>query len=152
MAFAGDVGAWFTNVASSVMIIFVNKLLMGQAGYAYNFAVTLSAFHYLTSATMMQGYKWSGFMTVTKSMSTRDLVLYCAVSNLSIISLNVSLMVNQARLRTSRARDSTHLTPPTRSPIPCPPRSASTRSRSSWSSPSCASWRRSRTSACSADP
>ena len=52
---AGDIGAWFANVTTSVMIIFVNKLLMGKSGYGFNFAVTLSGLHYLAAALLMEG-------------------------------------------------------------------------------------------------
>lgn len=91
-----DIGAWFTNVATSVMIIFVNKMLMGRHGYGFNFAVTLSGLHYLAAACLMQTFKWTGLMQLSKNpMPWKDRLLYVVVSNTSIISLNVSLMVNQ---------------------------------------------------------
>lgn len=88
----GDIGAFGANVASSIMLIFVNKLLMGSFGF--NFAVTLSGFHYLTSALLMQGYKWTGLMSAKGIMLWKDRLLYTGVSSISIISLNVSLLVN----------------------------------------------------------
>lgn len=92
--FLVDVGAWFTNVASSVLIIFVNKLLMGSQGFSFRFAVTLSGLHYLAAASLMQVYKATGYMTVTKPMPWKDLALYVVVGSTSIVSLNVSLMLN----------------------------------------------------------
>jgi solute carrier family 35, member E3 len=91
----GDLGAWAVNVVTSVLIIFVNKLLMGSQGYGFNFAVTLSGLHYLAAALLMQGYQVSGLMTVGKvTMPWRERLIYVLVSSTSIIGLNVSLLVN----------------------------------------------------------
>ena len=51
----GFLDAWaiFLNVGSSVGIIMVNKQLMGSKGYAFVFATTLNAFHYLTTTLGM---------------------------------------------------------------------------------------------------
>ena len=89
-----DLGAWFTNVATSVAIIFVNKLLMGSKGYGFNFAVTLSGLHYLAAALLMQGYTMTGLMTAKNVMPWRERLFYVLVSSVSIVSLNVSLLVN----------------------------------------------------------
>jgi hypothetical protein len=97
MMSVADFGAWIANVASSVLIIFVNKLLMGSKGYAFNYAVTLSGLHYLAAATLMQGYKWSGQMSAKGVMPWKDRLLYTGVSSVSIISLNVSLLLNNVR-------------------------------------------------------
>lgn len=92
-----DLTAWLTNVATSVCIIFVNKLLMGSQGYVFNFAVTLSGLHYLAAALLMQTYKCSGLMTATGVMPWKDRLIFTAVSSLSIVSLNVSLLLNNVR-------------------------------------------------------
>jgi hypothetical protein len=92
-----DAGAWFVNVTSSVLIIFSNKLLMGSMGFGFNFAVTLSGLHYLAAALLMQFYKFSGLMSAKNDMPWRDRLLYVAVSSTSIISLNVSLLLNNVR-------------------------------------------------------
>eukprot|EP00892_Ulva_mutabilis_P011108 jgi/Ulvmu1/836/UM010_0210.1 len=89
-----DLAAWSTNVATSVCIIFVNKLLLGTNGYNFNFAVTLSGLHYLAAALLMQTYKVSGLMTATGVMPWKDRLTFTAVSSVSIISLNVSLLLN----------------------------------------------------------
>jgi hypothetical protein len=34
---AQDAFAWMFNVSTSVVIVFVNKILMGKAGYMFNF-------------------------------------------------------------------------------------------------------------------
>lgn len=91
---AADLTAWITNVGTSVLIIFVNKLLMGDRGYGFNFAVTLSGLHYLAAALLTQGYTWTGLMTPKGVMPWRDRLLYTAVASVSIVSLNVSLLVN----------------------------------------------------------
>jgi solute carrier family 35, member E3 len=103
MMSVADVGAWFTNVATSVMIIFVNKLLMGNYGYGFNFAVTLSGLHYLAAALLMQGYKWTGLMSAKGVMPWKDRLIYTAVSSVSIISLNVSLLLNNVRFHPARS-------------------------------------------------
>ena len=45
--FPMDVAAWFSNVSTSVLIVFVNKLLMKSTGYGFHFATTLTALHFL---------------------------------------------------------------------------------------------------------
>ena len=90
----GDLGAWGLNISTSVLIIFVNKLLMGSQGYGFNFAVTLSGLHFLAAALLMQGYSMTGLLTAKGSMPWRERLLYTLVSSVSIIALNVSLMVN----------------------------------------------------------
>lgn len=90
-----DIVAWVANVTSSVAIIFVNKLLL--ANFSFRFAVTLSGMHYLSAALLMQATKWSGLMTTKGVMPWKDRVIYCSISALSIVSLNISLMVNTVR-------------------------------------------------------
>lgn len=90
-----DFGAWLFNVTTSVAIIFANKILMGSMGYGFNFAVTLSGLHFLASALLMHGYMAMGITKPSKSgMPWKDRASYTLVSCLSIVSLNVSLLVN----------------------------------------------------------
>lgn len=42
-----NIFAWFSNVSTSVLIVFVNKLLMKATGYGFHFATTLTALHFL---------------------------------------------------------------------------------------------------------
>lgn len=103
MPSVGDIGAFVANVATSVMIIFVNKLLMRS--YGFNFAVTLSGLHYLAAALLMQVYKMTGLMTAKGVMPWNEILLYTGVSSVSIISLNVSLLLNTVRFPPSRLCD-----------------------------------------------
>lgn len=36
-----DIAAWFGNVSSSVLIIFVNKVLMSRTGYGFRYGIPL---------------------------------------------------------------------------------------------------------------
>ena len=92
---AADVVAWVANITTSVAIIFANKLLL--ASFSFRFAVTLSGLHYLSAALLMQVYKWSGLMSTKRVMPWKERAIYCSVSALSIVSLNISLMVNTVR-------------------------------------------------------
>lgn len=85
------------NVLSAVAIIFVNKKLMSSKGYGFNFATTLCALHYLTcSAAMFFG---SGVGVCKRpeaksSLPLKELLFFVLIASTSIVSLNVSLMVN----------------------------------------------------------
>jgi hypothetical protein len=51
-----DAGAWFGNVATSVLIVFVNKMLMSSTGYKFQFgelASVINEFSRLYSATRL---------------------------------------------------------------------------------------------------
>lgn len=91
----GEIGAWVANVVTSVLIIFANKLLMRN--YNFSYPTTLSGLHYLAAALLMQVYKWTGLMKETTVMPWKDIVFYCTVSATSIVSLNVSLLLNTVR-------------------------------------------------------
>ena len=96
--------AIFLNVTSSVCIVMINKQLMGSKGFNFKFATTLNAFHYLTTTLGM--FLWQQFANsadsaeakVSQKTSPRiplgELVLFTIVANLSILSLNFSLMIN----------------------------------------------------------
>lgn len=43
-AVAFSVFAWFFNVSTSVVIVFVNKTLMGRNGYMFNFGTDYACF------------------------------------------------------------------------------------------------------------
>ncbi|KAG0576215.1 hypothetical protein KC19_5G064000 [Ceratodon purpureus] len=88
-----DMGAWAMNVISSVGIIMANKQVMGSAGYNYRFATTLTAFHFTVTAGV--GYISSALgYSVSKHVPFMDLFLFSLVSNTSIVSMNMSLMLN----------------------------------------------------------
>ncbi|KAG0576228.1 hypothetical protein M758_5G059900 [Ceratodon purpureus] len=88
-----DMGAWAMNVISSVGIIMANKQVMSAAGYNYRFATTLTAFHFTVTAGV--GYISSALgYSVSKHVPFMDLFLFSLVSNTSIVSMNMSLMLN----------------------------------------------------------
>ncbi|GBF98779.1 hypothetical protein Rsub_11361 [Raphidocelis subcapitata] len=89
-----DVFAWFMNVATSVVIVFVNKALIDpKKGHAFTFATTLSALHFLTSAASL----WIGQLVSggpRPQLPWKDNLYFSVIANLSIASLNISLLVN----------------------------------------------------------
>jgi len=89
-----DSVAWFSNVSTSVIIVFVNKALMDKNGdYRYVFATTLCAFHFLSCAVSIWVAQVMGFADRAR-MPLGDTILFSVVANVSIASLNVSLLVN----------------------------------------------------------
>lgn len=99
----GFLDAWaiFLNVGSSVGIIMVNKQLMGSKGYAFVFATTLNAFHYLTTTLgMFAVQQVCSDSSASKSnkppprIPLSELILFTVIANVSILSLNFSLMIN----------------------------------------------------------
>lgn len=89
VAFAG-------NVSCSVFIVFCNKVLMGRQGHNFHYATTLSALHFLACSLSMfatQG-RPSGSEQPRGKLPWKDLVLFTAVADASIISLNLSLLLN----------------------------------------------------------
>lgn len=92
---AADFGAWIFNVASSVAVIFANKLLMGGGGFGFDFAVTLSGLHFLSAAILTQLIATCGFLKPSKStMPWRERFSYALLSCTAIVALNISLLVN----------------------------------------------------------
>ncbi|KAK9918349.1 hypothetical protein WJX75_003397 [Coccomyxa subellipsoidea] len=89
-----DMVAWAGNVSSSVLIIFVNKVLMNRTGYGFQYATTLCALHYMAcSISIWITQALGGVKKVTLPFT--DLVLFTATANMSIVSLNLSLMINR---------------------------------------------------------
>ncbi|KAI8462371.1 MAG: triose-phosphate transporter family-domain-containing protein [Monoraphidium minutum] len=90
----GDIMAWFMNVSTSVVIVFVNKALIDpKKGHAFTFATTLSALHFLVSAASL----WlQAFITGVQhpKLPWKDNLYFSLIANLSIASLNISLLVN----------------------------------------------------------
>eukprot|EP00887_Chlorella_sp_A99_P001053 scaffold14.g1053.t1 len=91
--FAMDVLAWFSNVSTSVLIVFVNKLLMKATGYGFHFATTLTALHFLTCTLAIWAVQAAGCLKPS-SMPGKDLALFTVVADISILTLNLSLMIN----------------------------------------------------------
>lgn len=89
-----DGAVWAFNSSSAVGIIFINKILMSNSGYGFRFAVSLCACHYLLCSccfwvTSRMGYGKKAEFPLT------DLILFVATANLSIVSLNLSLLLNK---------------------------------------------------------
>lgn len=107
-----DVGAWATNVLASASIVMVNKQLMGSKGtqYGFNYATTLCAFHFILTAfssRALQQYLNASKPKAAASdddaqdkrgLPMADLIIFVIVANLSIVSLNMSLMLNNVSL------------------------------------------------------
>ena len=149
---AADAAAWISNVVSSVAIIFVNKVLMGRAGFEFVYgerwclcmwggvkrragcggeggsgtfpplldpcrslehahpppspATTLCALHYVACAASTTAINASRAASASAASSSsdartprtlprRDLAIFTATANASIVSLNLSLMLNK---------------------------------------------------------
>ncbi|ONK59860.1 uncharacterized protein A4U43_C08F11700 [Asparagus officinalis] len=88
-----NMGAWAMNVVSSVGIIMVNKQLMSPAGYAFVFATTLTGFHFSVTALVGWVSNATGIST-SKPVPLWELLWFSIVANLSITSMNLSLMLN----------------------------------------------------------
>jgi len=91
---AADTGAFAFNVATSVLIVFVNKVLMDpRKGYGFVFATTLCALHFLSAAAAVAAAQAAGLASRGR-MPLRDALGFAVVASVSIASLNVSLLVN----------------------------------------------------------
>ncbi|KAF9601723.1 hypothetical protein IFM89_022710 [Coptis chinensis] len=88
-----DVGAWAMNVVSSVGIIMANKQLMSSNGYAFNFATTLTGFHFAVTALVGMVSNSTGYSTA-KHVPMWELLWFSIVANTSITGMNLSLMLN----------------------------------------------------------
>lgn len=84
-----DIGAWGMNVISSVGLIMANKQLMSSGGYAFNFATTLTGFHF--AVTALSGLF---FNPTNKHVPLWELLWFSIVANTSITGMNLSLMLN----------------------------------------------------------
>lgn len=88
-----NVFAWFSNVSTSVLIVFVNKMLMKATGYGFHFATTLTALHFLVCTVAIWIVQVLGYLKPA-TMPGKDLVLFTVVADISILTLNLSLMLN----------------------------------------------------------
>lgn len=78
------------NISSSVMIVFINRLVMSSWGF--KFPSLLTGFHLLASGAFVRVLKGNaGSASFTLELDTILLILW-AVS--SLVSLNLSLMLN----------------------------------------------------------
>eukprot|EP00668_Euglena_longa_P042950 GGOE01056872.1.p1 GENE.GGOE01056872.1~~GGOE01056872.1.p1 ORF type:complete len:342 (+),score=125.58 GGOE01056872.1:73-1098(+) len=94
-------GMWSVNVFSGVCIIMVNKVLMGPKHCNFTFATCICALHFLiTSLASEIGIQIGLCTRADKSIqfATKDLWTFTIVANLSIVTLNTSLMINSILL------------------------------------------------------
>ena len=106
---AADALKWLSNFVSSVAIVMVNKQLMGSQGYAFQYATTLCGMHFLCTMSVRffradggKGSRGAGsgaeMNTQTakggREMPRNKLLMFVAIASTSIISLNLSLMMN----------------------------------------------------------
>ncbi|GLC37605.1 hypothetical protein PLESTB_001668700 [Pleodorina starrii] len=91
---AMDVFAWFLNVSTSVLIVFVNKVLMDpHMGYHFVFATTLCAFHFLACGASVRLMELFG-CGKRATMPMFECLRFAVIASISIASLNLSLLVN----------------------------------------------------------
>lgn len=91
---ATDVFAWFLNVFTSVLIVFVNKKLMDpKHGYGFVFATSLCSLHFLSCALSLRTAQAFGIGSKAV-MPRKDAWQFALVAGVSIATLNLSLMVN----------------------------------------------------------
>lgn len=97
---AADAGKWLSNFVSSVAIVMVNKQLMGAQGLAFQYATTLCGLHFLCT-TSVRAFtskgdvaKASNAAATHGALPRQKLFAFVAVASTSIISLNLSLMLN----------------------------------------------------------
>lgn len=91
---AMDVGAFCMNVSTSVLIVFVNKILMDpNRGHKFVFATTLCGLHFIASALAVWSAQILGFAQRAKLPLTETLY-FALIGMISIASLNISLLVN----------------------------------------------------------
>eukprot|EP00878_Enallax_costatus_P014597 GHUV01015271.1.p1 GENE.GHUV01015271.1~~GHUV01015271.1.p1 ORF type:complete len:329 (+),score=23.77 GHUV01015271.1:470-1456(+) len=97
-ALVADGFAWFLNVSSAVTIVFVNKVLMDpRKGYAFTYACTLSAIHFLTAAGCITLAQMTGFVEKAR-LPWKATLYFSIIAVISIASLNLSLLVNPVGL------------------------------------------------------
>ncbi|EFJ41796.1 hypothetical protein VOLCADRAFT_98177 [Volvox carteri f. nagariensis] len=91
---AMDIFAWFLNVSTSVLIVFVNKVLMDpKIGYRFVFATTLCAFHFLACGASVKLMELFGYGK-RATMPMYECIRFAVIASVSIASLNLSLLVN----------------------------------------------------------
>lgn len=85
------VGAWSMNVFSSVGVIMVNKAIMSNFGFG--FATTLTAFHFVATASFGNIVRAAGFLT-NKQVPRVTLLWFSFIASTAVVTMNLSLMLN----------------------------------------------------------
>ena len=98
---SADAMKWLSNFVSSVAIVMVNKQLMGSQGYAFQYATTLCGLHFLCTMSVKFFKPQAAKAAVVgksadgvKELPRAKLLALVGVAMTSIVSLNLSLMLN----------------------------------------------------------
>ncbi len=86
---ATDVAAWFGNVVSSIMIIFLTKWVMSV--YKFSFATTICGLHFLSCAASIRSASALGFINHV-SIPFKHVLLFSIIGSMSIASANLRLV------------------------------------------------------------
>ena len=97
-----DAMKWASNFVSSVAIVMVNKQLMGASGLAFQYATTLCGMHFLCTMSVRWCRPRGAAAAAARAeaakggreLPQKKLLAFVAVASTSIISLNLSLMLN----------------------------------------------------------
>lgn len=104
-----DAMKWLSNFVSSVAIVMVNKQLMGASGLAFQYATTLCGLHFLCTMSVRFCKPGGGRGTgrgasggngaasdgnKPSTLPREKLFAFVGIASTSIISLNLSLMLN----------------------------------------------------------
>ncbi|WCJ28608.1 Nucleotide-sugar transporter family protein [Euphorbia peplus] len=89
-----DVGAWAMNIFSSIGIIMANKQLMSPSGFGFVYATTLTGLHFTMTAMVGLVSNAAGYSSAAKHVPMLELIWFSIVANVSITSMNLSLMLN----------------------------------------------------------
>ncbi|XP_065852505.1 UDP-rhamnose/UDP-galactose transporter 2-like [Euphorbia lathyris] len=90
-----DVGAWAMNIFSSIGIIMANKQLMSPSGFGFVYATTLTGLHFTMTAMVGLASNAAGYSSsAAKHVPMLELIWFSIVANVSITSMNLSLMLN----------------------------------------------------------
>eukprot|EP00878_Enallax_costatus_P023276 GHUV01024747.1.p1 GENE.GHUV01024747.1~~GHUV01024747.1.p1 ORF type:complete len:159 (+),score=25.79 GHUV01024747.1:520-996(+) len=86
--------AWALNVSTSVVIVFANKVLLdSKTGHGFKFATTLCGLHFMACASSIWLVQMLG-LAKRAYIPWADVLRFAVVANISIASLNLSLLVN----------------------------------------------------------
>uniref|UniRef100_A0A7S0WV11 Sugar phosphate transporter domain-containing protein n=1 Tax=Chlamydomonas leiostraca TaxID=1034604 RepID=A0A7S0WV11_9CHLO len=89
---AADALLWVSNIVSSVLIIFMTKLLMQS--YRFLYSTTISGCHFLSCSLALWGAGMAGFTEPGPPVPAKHSVAYALVGAVSIATANFSLMWN----------------------------------------------------------
>lgn len=86
-----DVFAWFSNVITSILIIFLTKWVMSV--YNFKFATTICGLHFLSCAAAIRSASTLGFVEHVP-IPFKHVLTFSVIGSISIASANLSLLLN----------------------------------------------------------